>query len=149
MMATTAYFSSAAVEQHIMSELKGMEPREAIDYLVDQLKRERYTRVDRMCLFATEYGHVMPVASHLFLSLWDARGKVCTYPMLLEKFVTWADYDVSPRNLQSHMKHLRRVVNEKKIPVEIETFYGFGYRLTANDPSWNPPWSKDEDKYAI
>ncbi|MGB5049129.1 MAG: winged helix-turn-helix domain-containing protein, partial [Caldilineaceae bacterium] len=68
----------------------------------------------------------------LLQTLMDSPGYVFTRGELMERALGYS-YDGMDRTLDSHIKNLRRKVeDDPRIPRYIQTVYGIGYRLTEN-----------------
>ena len=126
---------------------KPFNPREVIARVRALLRRTRSSaapartlsvgdlRLDadrRLVTVADEPVELTPTEFSLLQTLMDSPGYVFTRSELMEQALGYS-YDGMDRTLDSHVKNLRRKVeDDPRTPRYIQTVYGIGYRLTEN-----------------
>ena len=126
---------------------KPFNPREVIARVRALLRRTRNSaipartlsvgdlRLDadrRLVTVAGESVELTPTEFSLLQTLMDSPGYVFTRGELMERALGYS-YDGMDRTLDSHVKNLRRKVeDDPRTPRYIQTVYGIGYRLTEN-----------------
>lgn len=126
---------------------KPFNPREVIARVRALLRRTRKSaapartlsvgdlRLDadrRQVTVADEPVELTPTEFSLLQTLMDSPGYVFTRSELMERALGYS-YDGMDRTLDSHVKNLRRKVeDDPRTPRYIQTVYGIGYRLTEN-----------------
>lgn len=130
-------------QQSIRERIDGLQADEALSVVLDAYDA---LRVDTRNELAQVCGttDLMPKPALLFLTLWQARGRVVSIDQLSDRErEVFGDYP-SCGSHRAAMKRLRRRVEELGSPVTFKAHWRVGYAMIA-PAGWVPPWGGSDE----
>lgn len=130
-------------QQNLRERIEGLQMHEQLAVVLeayDALRANLRDDLGQVC-GTTD---LSPKSALLFLTLYQARGRVVTLDQISERErEVFGDYASKGSHI-SAMKRLRRRVEAMGLPVTFKAHWRVGYAMIA-PKGWTPPWETDNE----